>query len=242
MIIYLLSGPRNCSTALMYSFNQRPDTIVLDEPFYGIWLKQIGKRQPFFDEIMQTMECNNADKIHDEIEDKEKIKGNIFVKNMANTVKNMNKTRLLNYRPLFLIRHPAETIISHAKVDPCITAEDLCLEHQVKLYDWLKETVKEDPIVIDGNELRRDPLTILTQVCNRLDLPFTEKMLSWPVGPKATDGIWAEAWYKEVRSSTGFIPPPSTKVTREKIPINLVQVYDEALPYYQRLLSYSIRA
>ncbi|CAF5023950.1 unnamed protein product, partial [Rotaria sp. Silwood1] len=40
MIIYLISGPRNCSTALMYSFNQHPDTVVIDEPFYGLWLKR----------------------------------------------------------------------------------------------------------------------------------------------------------------------------------------------------------
>jgi hypothetical protein len=135
MIIYLLSGPRNRSTALMYSFNQRPDMTVLDDPFYGIWLKQNGKNQPFSDEIMKTMQCYNTEKIHDDIEGKEKIKGNILVKSMANTVKHMNKSRLANYRPLFLIRHPAETIVSYAKIDANITAEDLCLEDQVELYD-----------------------------------------------------------------------------------------------------------
>lgn len=240
MIIYLLSGPRNVSTALMYSFNQRPDTMVIDEPFYGIWLKQIGKRQPYFDEIMLRMECDDGDKVHDEIEAKEKLKGNVFVKNMANTVKHMNKNRLLKYRPIFLIRDPAETIVSHAKVDALITSEDLCLEHQLKLYNWVKETTKEDPIVIDGNELRKDPLTILTRACNRLNLPFTDKMLSWPAGPKSADGLWAQAWYSEVHASSGFRAPPTTKITRENIPSALVQVYDEALPYYQKLHSYSI--
>ncbi|CAN5550553.1 hypothetical protein BH24ACT18_BH24ACT18_19250 [soil metagenome] len=29
------SGPRNVSTALMYAFRQRPDTLVVDEPLYG---------------------------------------------------------------------------------------------------------------------------------------------------------------------------------------------------------------
>jgi hypothetical protein len=112
----------------------------------------------------------------------------------------------------------------------------------VELYDWFKKISKEDPIVIDDNELRRDPLSVLTHVCNRLDLPFTEKMLSWPVGPKPADGIWAEAWYKDVHSSTGFTPPSSTKITKENIPSNLVQIYDQGLPHYQTLLSHSIRA
>jgi hypothetical protein len=67
-------------------------------------------------------------------------------------------------------------------------------------------------------------------------------MLSWPVGPKPADGIWAEAWYKDVHSSIGFTPPSSTKITKENIPSNFVQIYDQALPYYQTLLSHSIRA
>jgi len=32
------SGPRNVSTALMYSFRQRTDTTVVDEPIYAHYL------------------------------------------------------------------------------------------------------------------------------------------------------------------------------------------------------------
>ena len=241
MIIYLLSGPRNVSTALMYSFSQRPDTTVMDEPFYGIWLKRIGKKQPGFDEIMSAIECDDSSKIHHEIEEKEKLKGNVFTKNMANTVKYMDKNRLLKYRHIFLIRDPAETIVSHSKVDPLITSEDLCLEHQVKIYDWLKQKTKEDPIIVNGNDLRRNPTAILTEMCRKLNLPFTDKMLSWPAGPKPFDGIWAQAWYTEVHASTGFRSPPSTKTTRNDIPSDLVQIYDDSLPYYQKLLANCIQ-
>ncbi|CAF1140652.1 unnamed protein product [Adineta ricciae] len=242
MIIYLISGPRNCSTALMYSFSQRPDTTAIDEPFYGLWLTQLNEPQPFFDEIVQSMECNDQNKIHDLIEAKEKIKGNVFVKNMANTVKYMNSLRILNYHPLFLIRDPIDTIISHAKIYPKVTAEDLCLEYQIELYDRLKTMLKEDPPIIDGNELRKNPLSVLTQVCRQLNLPFTHEMLSWPSGPNPADGIWSEAWYKDVHSSTGFIPLPSIRKTKADIPNELVPIYDQAVPLYQKLFSHSIRA
>ncbi|CAF3507717.1 unnamed protein product [Rotaria sp. Silwood1] len=243
MIIYLISGPRNCSTALMYSFNQRPDTVVIDEPFYGLWLKRIGKIQPHYDEIMLTLQYNgNANNIHDRIEENENIKGNVFVKNMANTVEDMNKDRILNYCPVFLIRDPVEVIMSHIKVDPYITGEDLCLEHQVKIYDWFKEKTREDPIVINGNELRKNPRSILIETCRQVNIPYTDEMLSWPVGPKSIDGVWASAWYSEVHKSTGFSPPPSTKLTRNDIPRKYVALYDEVLPYYQKLLSHSIQA
>ena len=39
-IINLISGPRNLSTALMYSFSRRPDTKVIDEPFMLTILRQ----------------------------------------------------------------------------------------------------------------------------------------------------------------------------------------------------------
>ena len=45
-IINLISGPRNLSTALMYSFSQRPDTVVIDEPFYAHYLVTTGIDHP----------------------------------------------------------------------------------------------------------------------------------------------------------------------------------------------------
>ncbi|MGD8481270.1 MAG: sulfotransferase family protein, partial [Gammaproteobacteria bacterium] len=44
--VCMWSGPRNVSTAMMYSFAQRPDTRVLDEPLYGHYLKSSGARHP----------------------------------------------------------------------------------------------------------------------------------------------------------------------------------------------------
>ncbi len=240
MIIYLISDSHNLSTALMYSFSQRPDTIVMDEPFYGIRLKKLGKRQPYFDEVMLRMECDDAEKIHDEIERNEKIKGNVFVKNMANTIQYMKENRLSKYHHVFLIRDPAETIVSLMKKSPSITLDNLYLADQMKVYDWLKEKTKENPIVIDANELRRDPAAVLVATCKRLDLPFTDKMLSWPVGPKSIDGLWAQASYIDVHGSTGFRPPSTTKITRDDIPSNLLSLYDDAFPFYQKLLKHSI--
>lgn len=243
MIIYLYSSPRNYSTALMYSFNQRPDTIAVDEPFYGIWLKKVDKRQqPSYDEVINTMECENVKKVHDQIENQEKIKGNIFVKNMSNVIELLNKTLILNYRHIILIRNPAETIVSHYKIDRLITSQYGCLEDKVTFYDWLKQATKQDPLVVDGNELRIDPLSVLTQICHRLDLPFTDQMLSWPVGPKSCDGVWANSWYSDLHSTTEFRPPSTIKIMEGDIPIEHIPFYREVLPYYQKLLSHSIRA
>ena len=41
-IIAMWSGPRNISTAMMRSFENRSDCQVIDEPFYGYYLQQTG--------------------------------------------------------------------------------------------------------------------------------------------------------------------------------------------------------
>ncbi|CAF3444322.1 unnamed protein product, partial [Rotaria sp. Silwood2] len=52
--------------------------------------------------------------------------------------------------------------------------------------------------VINGNELRKNPRSVLIETCKQLDLSYTDEMLSWPAGPKSIDGVWASAWYSEV--------------------------------------------
>ena len=54
--ICMWSGPRNVSTALMYSFAQRRDTRVVDEPLYGHYLRVSGAQHPGRDEVMAAMD------------------------------------------------------------------------------------------------------------------------------------------------------------------------------------------
>jgi hypothetical protein len=44
--ICLWSGPRNVSTALMYSFAQNEAVAVIDEPLYGHYLRVTGADHP----------------------------------------------------------------------------------------------------------------------------------------------------------------------------------------------------
>ena len=44
--IAMWSGPRNISTALLRSWGNRPDTVVVDEPLYAHYLATTGRRPP----------------------------------------------------------------------------------------------------------------------------------------------------------------------------------------------------
>lgn len=62
--ISLWSSPRNISTALMYSFAQRQDTKVLDEPLYAHYLSNTPAKtyHPAAEEVLRTME-NDGQKV-----------------------------------------------------------------------------------------------------------------------------------------------------------------------------------
>ena len=55
-IICLWSCPRNISTALMYSFAERDDTIVFDEPLYAHYLHSTGVIHPGRDEVLKSQD------------------------------------------------------------------------------------------------------------------------------------------------------------------------------------------
>ena len=62
-------------------------------------------------------------------------------------------------------------------------------------------------------------------------------MLSWPMGPKAFDGVWAPHWYDAVHCSTGFAAAegPLPKLTGKD-----AELCEAALPAYMAMAAYKI--
>jgi hypothetical protein len=58
MKIAMWSGPRNLSTAMMYSFAARGDCAVRDEPFYGAFLAASGSPHPMAEAVMAAHETD----------------------------------------------------------------------------------------------------------------------------------------------------------------------------------------
>jgi len=70
-----------------------------------------------------------------------------------------------------------------------------------------------------------NPEAMLRQLCDRLGVAFMPAMLSWPAGPRDTDGVWAKHWYDAVWRSTGFQPHRSKRV---EVPVHLTNVIKRA--------------
>ncbi|MBL4705409.1 MAG: sulfotransferase family protein [Flavobacteriales bacterium] len=217
----------------MYSFANRNDTVAMDEPFYGYYLKQAKRKHPGHQEIINSMECD-WNSVIDLIQKKSESADVLFVKNMAHHLLEDDLSYLINWTNVLLIRDPKQLISSFHEVIPNPTMEDVGIKRQWELYREL-----ENVMVLDSNEVLKDPQKVLSKLCWLIDIPFSDEMLSWKSGAINADGVWAKHWYKNVHESTGF---SKQKTSQRELPSSCAELYNEALPYYQTLYSNSIKA
>jgi hypothetical protein len=228
MKIAMWSGPRNLSTAMMYSFGNRPDFAVWDEPFYAAYLQATGIDHPMREEVLETGETDPV-KVSHQIEGKT---GNVFLKLMS-----------FHMCPGFpfdwaegcihahLIRHPARVVASYTAKREKPTLRDIGFEQQVALFERFPGPV------LDSADIRKDPEKALNSLCSALGLAFDPAMLHWPKGPKPFDGIWAAHWYNAVHQSTCFAGEEGPFPDLDAEAADLVE---RALPFYEMLRARAI--
>jgi len=234
-IICLWSCPRNVSTALMYSFGSREDTSIFDEPLYGHYLRKSKLEHPGKDEIINSLECDGEKVINDIIlKPENKIN---FHKLMTHFLIDLDLSFLKKVTNILFIRDPKEIINSYHKVIPYPTIDDIGIEKQFKLFNYLKSN-DQDVVVLDSKELLIDPEITLKKLCKKINIPFDKKMLKWKQGPKKEDGIWAKYWYQDVHKSNCFKKYKKQEIVLDSINIKLLK---EAEKYYKTLALNSIK-
>jgi hypothetical protein len=234
--ICLWSGPRNISTALMYSFAQRPDTVVYDEPLYGHYLKNSPAKEyhPGATEVLASMETDGDKVIRMMMGDHPREV--VFFKNMGHHLLNLDTSFMRSVCNVILTRNPAEVIPSFAKEIENPSMVDIGFEAQVNLLRLLQE-MRAEVLVIDSNTILKNPKQELSKLCDNIGIPFFEEMLSWEPGARPEDGVWAKHWYKNVHASSGFQPYQPKENTLDD---SLKPLYQEALPFYKKLMEFSI--
>ena len=236
--ICLWSGPRNVSTALMYSFAQHPGVRVVDEPLYGHYLRVTGAEHPGRDEVLETMNCDGNIVMKELIAaQRRQPEPRIFLKSMAHHLVKLDHGFFSEFDNVLLVRDPREMLPSLVVQLPNARLADTGLEQQWRLFQELTASGRP-PAVLDARELLLDPAGVLGQLCDRVGIRFHPSMLSWPSGPRPEDGVWAPYWYYAVHRSSGFAPyRPKTG-----FPVGLKPLLAECAPWYERLFEHAIRA
>ena len=235
--IAMWSGPRNISTTMMRSFENRPDCAVIDEPLYAHYLNMTGADHPMREAVLQSQPTDWRTVVARLVTDQSAPI--VFQKHMAHHVTpDVDRAWLGDLDHVVLIRDPARMALSFADRMGAVTPEDLGLAAEVALYDAVCERKGVAPPVIDAADVLADSQRLLSALCEALAIPFVEEMLSWPAGPRESDGVWAPHWYRAVQASTGFRAPPEETPT---LPPHLDAVVDAVRPHYDRLHALRLR-
>jgi hypothetical protein len=233
------SGPRNISTAMMRSWENRPDTIVCDEPFYAHYLAVTHRKHPGADAVIAYGPVDADEAVRRLLAPLPEGKSIFFQKHMVHhLLPDMNRDWLSKVKHCFLIRDPVQVIASFAKHVDDASMEDLGYVSEHDLFEQITRLTGEFPPVLHATDVLQNPRGVLTKLCERLGIPFMEEMLHWPPGPRATDGVWAKYWYKEVESSTGFHEYQAKTID---LPPHLQKIAEKCEQYFQRLYPYRIK-
>ena len=236
--IAMWSGPRNISTAMMRAWGNRDDTVVIDEPFYAVYLQATGIRHPSADEVIGTGETDWRKVVAHLTGPVPGGKRIFFQKQMTHhLLPQVDREWLGAVTNCFLIRHPREVIASYVKKREDPALEDLGLVQQAEIFDFVRAKTNKVPPVVDAKDVLRNPERMLQRLCEAVGVEFNESMLSWPPGLRDTDGIWAKHWYGEVAKTSSFQP---YRATHSEVPERLRDIYQRCRDCYEQLYEYRL--
>ena len=236
--IAMWSGPRNISSAMMRSWGNRPETCVVDEPFYAFYLTATRKKHPGANEVIAAGEIDCRKVVAQLIGPLPSGKRIFFQKQMTHhLLPEIDREWLGVVTNCFLIRDPREVIVSYIKKREDPPLEDLGFVQQAELFDFVRERTNAIPPIVDAKDVLENPERILRLLCKAVGAEFSESMLSWPPGLRETDGVWAKHWYGEVARSTSFEP---YRATHAEVPKHLLEIDQRCRECYDRLYEYRL--
>jgi hypothetical protein len=224
---------------MMRSWENRIDTMVVDEPLYGPYLYQSGKKHAAFKEIIEIQGKQFQPIISaltdDEIPKEYKI---YYQKHMAHHIlPNLDLSWVKKLTNVFLIRDPQYVLQSYLRKEPQATPEDLGYPQLVKIFNIVKKETGLTPAVFDSKDILMNPKAMMKKMCEYLKVSFDENMMHWPKGYRDSDGVWASHWYNRVIESTGF---SEYKAKAISLTAEEKSIADACEPYYQELLQYKV--
>ena len=238
--IAMWSGPRNISTAMMRAWENRGDTAVWDEPFYAFYLDATGIDHPVDAQVIAAGETDwrrVVERLSGGVPDERPV---FFQKHMTHhLLPEIDRGWMDGVVNCFLIRNPREVLASYARMRSTVTVEDVGVLQQAEIFDFVEARHGNPPLVLDARDVLENPRGMLSVLCAQADVEFTDRMLAWPPGARASDGVWAKHWYRSVHRSSGFKPyTPKAHL----LPEHLEPLARACEPHYRRLWEQRLQA
>ncbi len=239
--IAMWSGPRNISTAMMRAFENRGDCAVSDEPFYAAYLVATGLVHPMRDEVVASQPTDWRDVAAALTGPAPGGKPVWYQKHMTHhMVEGFGRDWIEACVNVFLIRAPEAVLASYARKRNDFTLDEIGLPAQFDLFQRAADRLGRAPPVVEGQDVLADPEGMLKALCRACGVPFDPAMLSWPAGRRASDGVWAPAWYEAVEKSTRFAAPRK-EAGFDDLADPLKPIAAAARPIYEALAAFRLR-
>ena len=139
--VAMWSGPRNISTAMMRSWENRPDTVVVDEPLYAAYLDATGLDHPGREEVVASQPTDWRRVVADLARP---VGAPVhYVKHMTHhLLPEMDLDWVAGARNVLLVRDPDEVVASYVRSRESCEPEDIGLLQQERLLAVLPDDVR----------------------------------------------------------------------------------------------------
>lgn len=229
------STPDALSVGLLKAFGNRSDCATVDEPFHAAYLAATGladdntyMRETDPDEVAASCRA-------------EPRRQWSYQRHMPH---HMLESFPLDWTEdvtnVFLIRHPRRLLASLTDGKLTIREADLGFRRMREIYHHVRLKTDLCPIVVDAEDIERDPKRGLTLLCEVLGMPFEGTMLSplrgmMPVERRQERATWSSRLWPQQRrrNESGGVMP--------ELPSQLLDVEREALPYYEAMAERRLR-
>ena len=236
------SGPRNISTAMMRSFGARADCAVTDEPFYAAYLAATGLVHPMREEVIASQPTDWREVADALVGPPPDGKPRLVPEahDPSHAAADSAATGCDGLVNAFLIRAPEAVLASYSR-------EARRFHPRRDRPAGPGRTVRPRrrparPRAAGGREpgRARRPARRAAALCAACGVPFDDAMLSWAPGRRATDGVWAPAWYEAVERSTQLRRAARARSGFDDLPDALKPLAEAARPIYDRLAAHKL--
>ncbi|XP_033639364.1 branched-chain-amino-acid aminotransferase-like protein 1 [Asterias rubens] len=282
--VLLWTVPRTCSSILLKSLSNIPDSQMIFELFSTAYNFGPDKLRPTFNNVVYNYEGIKLDGngllqlpgsgfmssictfewVKRQLEADYQGKKVIIAKEMAPWLNGRYELIPKGYRHVFLIRSPYKVFPSWKKQkktflecmggklkpeDPVLdplpqnTHPGLVYKEITDLLQHIKENnFDTDPIIIDSDDLLQNPKEILSAVCSRVGIPYSDSLLSWEAGVSVADQWMTSCEMKRMFNLEKFFLPfkNTTCFKKSVVPNNETPDFATFQPDVQRCLEYSM--
>ena len=243
-------------------------TVAIDEPLYRQWLTERSEvPRPYRDQLIAGTPPEGATaqessawrrellSLEDRLREAAELlphEGLVFCKHMAKhsflydfekEISGHDIGIIFRHKHLLLIRDPVAVLSSWSAAASNhgngATADEVGIVPLLSIYSAVQSRPGSGSVVVlDSDDLAKDPPKVLEGICQELGIPYTNDMLTWQSGTHDCDGPWAKWWYADVHKSSGWkLKTPDYGAARYRtLDPQLMPALHASFPAYQFLI------